>query len=95
MERKNRDIDIYLYIGFVILLVLYGIYIRSTCEELGCVVIIFPILGIMIATGIEFLISLYIYIQNKNISAARSITLAITGVITALILVMIFISYIN
>lgn len=49
----------------------------------------------MIATAIEFLVSLYIYIKHKDVSVARNITLVITEAITVLILIIIFYSYIS
>ena len=84
MKNSNKkEIDLVIYISLFILLALYGVYIKGTCEELGCLAIIIPIIGIFIISGIEFIICLFIAASNNwNVTNTRAVIFTITAIIS-------------
>ncbi|MEK6918614.1 MAG: hypothetical protein AABW73_01110 [Nanoarchaeota archaeon] len=80
----NKHWDLWTYWIITGILLIYSVYIKGTCEELGCLAIIIPIIGIMIISGLELIIS--IIKLKKEKSTFRIITTIIVGIITVLTL---------
>jgi Ni/Fe-hydrogenase subunit HybB-like protein len=74
---------------------MYAVYIRNNCEELGCVVIVLPIIGIMAISIIEFLINMWAYSKRYYFSTERKVVFAISGIISGLSLLLFLFSLIN
>lgn len=87
---KGRQVDVWIYAVLTTLLIIYAVYLRATCEEIGCLAVIIPIIGIFIISGIEFVINLIMMKKQRDL--ARLLTLLLTGVITLFAFVSILLS---
>jgi hypothetical protein len=76
---KLKNIDIWLFYSIVPLLFFYGTYIRLTCEELGCLAVIVPVIFIMTLVFLELIINLAIFLIKKELSLQRRYALLISG----------------
>ncbi|MGV8142329.1 MAG: hypothetical protein ACP5NS_01690 [Candidatus Pacearchaeota archaeon] len=73
-----RNTDLVIYIFLVFLLLLYAFYIKGTCEELGCLAVVIPIIGIMGLSVIECIVNIVYLFQRRKFNVARSIVFVIT-----------------
>jgi hypothetical protein len=84
--------DVIVYGALFVLLILYGVYIKGTCEELGCLAIIIPIIGIMVISVIEFIYNVWVYSHKYHFTTERKIVSAISGTIAAFTLLLLLLS---
>lgn len=78
---KKKNIDLIIYSVLFVLMVFYAIYIKGTCEELGCLAIILPIIGIMVISVIEFFINLYFISNKHSFTSFRKFVFIVSGII--------------
>lgn len=91
----KRNTDLVIYPILFALLVFYAAYIKGTCEELGCLAIIVPILGIMAISVIEFLINMWMLSKRYHFTAERKIVFVISGIIAVFSLILFLFSLVN
>lgn len=58
--------DMIAYAALLALLSLYAAYIMNTCEELGCLAVIVPVIAGMALTVIAFFVSLWLAKKDKS-----------------------------
>jgi hypothetical protein len=78
----SKKWDLWAYWALVIALGLYALYLKGTCQELGCLAIIIPIIGIMILSLLEFITGMIIRMKGIDSGMFRTTTLIISGIIT-------------
>lgn len=91
--KSNWDLIVYSIL--FILLVFYSFYIKGTCEELGCLAVIVPIIGIMGLSVIEFFINIYVHSKKYHFTIERKIVFIISGIIAVFTIVMLLLSLVN
>ncbi len=84
--RPLKDWDVWVYLGLFAGLGIYAFYLRQTCEEIGCLAIIVPLILIGIFSIIEFFVSLFTISKRREASALRIIFFLISGLITLFVL---------
>jgi len=86
LKTQTKNWDVIVYAALFLLLILWAVQIRTTCEELGCLAVIIPIIAIFVISAIEFIINLTIIIKkhapHHTLDRNRIITLVLTGLIT-------------
>ncbi len=82
IKMVRKEWDLYIYIALVLLLLAWAFQIRYTCEEIGCLAVIIPIIGLMSVNAIEFIINLVFYFQDRKFSPLRWTIFVISGLIT-------------
>ena len=85
-RSKSKNIDLWIYATIVLLLAFYGLYIKSTCEELGCLAVVVPIIGIMGLSVIECIVNIVYLLQKRKFNPARAIIFTITLIFTLLLI---------
>ena len=92
-SMKSKSWDLIIYFSLAILLILWAVQIRATCEEIGCLAVVVPIIGIMIITPIEFLINLVILVKYRKLSEKRWVVFVLTCIVSLISAIMFFSSY--
>ena len=87
--------DLFVYVVLFVLLTSYAFFIKGTCEELGCLAIIIPILAIMGMSVIEFFANIWVYSKKYHFSTERKIVFVISGIIAVFSLILILFSLVN
>ncbi|MDP3882165.1 MAG: hypothetical protein Q8Q31_04795 [Nanoarchaeota archaeon] len=82
MNKLRREWDVWAYIILFTLLLAYVFYLRQTCEELGCLAIIIPLVLIGIISVIEFIICIFVLTRRKLFIIERIIVFLVSGLIT-------------
>lgn len=84
--------DLVIYTVLFVLLAFYAFYLKGTCEELGCLAIIVPIIGIMGLSIIEFFINLWVVSKKYHFTSERKIVFVISGIIAVFTIVSLLLS---
>ena len=91
----KKNTDLFIYAILVLLLAFYAIYIKGTCEGIGCIAMVIPIIGVMGISVIEFFINIWIYSKKYHFNIQRKIVFVISGIIAVFSLILFLPSLIN
>jgi len=84
MKKQANNIDLIIYLVLVGLLALYALYIKGTCEGLGCLAAVLPIIGILFLSVVECIVNIIYFIQRRSFNALRKIIFILTMLILIL-----------